>query len=141
MFGENVERAERVWTLVDVNETGRGIEWKQIGVSGIAIADINDIQIYVSNKNNEPLDFQPARAEVFIRNRPTITRLLQPGSHHKKIQPSQRTTVPSHLSVARLIPKIKSLAARTLIHQPRCLTTPVQGILPKRDLRPPGSTV
>lgn len=38
-----MERAEPVWTLVDVKRTGRGIEWRQIGVSGIAIADINDI--------------------------------------------------------------------------------------------------
>jgi hypothetical protein len=40
---ENVERAGVVWALVNVNGTGRGIEWRQIGVSGIAIADINDI--------------------------------------------------------------------------------------------------
>ena len=43
MSRENVERAEPVWALVDVNGTGRGIEWRQIEVSGIAIADINDI--------------------------------------------------------------------------------------------------
>jgi hypothetical protein len=37
-----VERAEPVGALVNGNGTGRGIE-RQIGVSGVVIADINDI--------------------------------------------------------------------------------------------------
>lgn len=38
-----MERAELDWALVDVKRTGRGIEWRQIGVSGVVIADINYI--------------------------------------------------------------------------------------------------